>query len=64
MITRKPDGPYLIQSSPDYGKRCFCLAVRRFALWPSSIVRTVVAAYHDELQRALDADAIYLGPGK
>ena len=49
MITRKPEGPYLIQSSPDYGKRCVFLAV---------------AAYHDELRSTIDSDAIYLGAGK
>lgn len=64
MITRKPEGPYLIQSSPDYGKRCVFLAVHRFACLPSSIVRQVVAAYHDELRSTLDSDAIYLGAGK
>ena len=61
--TRRPNGPYLIESSPNYLKRCACLAVQRFALWPSAIVRAVVAAYHDELQRTLN-DAVYLGPGK
>ena len=64
MITRKPEGPYLIQSSPDYGKRCVFLAVHRFACLPSSIVRQVVESYHDELQRTLDADAVYLGTWK
>ena len=63
-VTKNPAGPYLIESSPHYRKRCACLAVQRFALWPSSIVRQVVAAYHDELQLALDADSIYIGPGK
>jgi hypothetical protein len=62
-MTRKPDGPYLIESYPHYRRRCACLAVQRFALWPSSIVRQVVAAYHDDLQRNIDAD-VYLGPGK
>ena len=60
MITRKPEGPYLIQSSPDYG----ILAVQRFALSPSSIVLQVVAASHDELRSTIDSDAIYLGAGK
>jgi hypothetical protein len=63
-VTKKPSGPYLIESAPHYRKRCVCLAMQRFAIWPSSIVRQIVAAYHDELQRALDADSIYLGPGK
>ncbi len=63
-VTRNPAGPYLIESAPHYRKRCVCLAMQRFAIWPSSIVRQIVAAYHDELQRALDADSIYLGPGK
>ena len=63
-MTRKPAGPYLIESSPNYRERCVFLAVQRFALWPSSIVRTVVTAYHDELRHMLDAEAIYLGPGK
>jgi hypothetical protein len=63
MITRKPSGPYLIESSPQYRKRCVYIAMQRFALWPSSAVRSIIGAYHDELQLALDP-AIYLGPGK
>lgn len=63
-MTRKPAGPYLIEYSPNYRKRCVCLSVQCFALWPSSIVRSFVSAYYDELQHMLDAEAIYLGPGK
>ena len=62
--TRKPAGPYLIESSQNYRKRCVFLAMQRFACWPSSIVRSIVESYHDEMQRVLDADSIYIGPGK
>ncbi len=63
-VTKNPSGPYLIESAPHYRKRCACLSVQSFACWPSSIVRAIVASYHDDLLRSLDADSIYIGPGK
>jgi hypothetical protein len=64
MITRKPSGPYLIESSPHYGKRRACLALRRLAILPISIMCAVVTGYRDELRHMQDASAVYLGPGK
>lgn len=63
-MTRKPNGPYLIESSPNYRKRRACLAVRRMALIPVSILCAAITGYRDELHHMLDADAVYLGPGK
>jgi hypothetical protein len=33
-VTRRPDGPYLIESSPAYGKRRACLLLQRLAMLP------------------------------
>jgi hypothetical protein len=63
-MTRKPAGPYLIESSPNYGKRRACLALRRTALLPLSIMCAAVTGYRDELRHMQDAGAVYLGPGK
>lgn len=63
-MTRKPAGPYLIESSPNYAKRQACLRLRRMALLPLSILCAAVAGYQDELRHMIDADAVYLGPGK
>lgn len=64
MTTRKPAGPYLIESSPNYRKRVVCLCLRRLALLPVSILCAAITGYRDELHHMLDADAVYLGPGK
>lgn len=68
-MTRRPNGPYLIESAPKY--RCYlaakaardaCPAISLF--WPLSILSAAIAGYRSELQSMLDAQAIYLGPGK
>lgn len=64
MITRKPAGPYLIESSPQYAKRKACLRLQCFALLPVRIVCAAIEGYRDELRHMLDAGAIYLGSGK
>ena len=68
-MTRRPNGPYLIESAPKYCRylaakaaREICPAVSLF--WPLSILSAAVAGYRAELRRMLDAPAIYIGPGK
>ena len=60
--TRKPDGPYLIESAPQYARRKACLRLQRFALLPVRIVCAAIEGYRSEL-RSLDDGAIYPGPG-
>ena len=64
MITRKPAGPYLIESSPQYAKRQRWVCVRRVLSLPFAVVNAALVGYRDELDRMLVAPAIYLGPGK
>ncbi len=68
-MTRRPDGPYLIESAPKYRRylaakaaREVCPAISLF--WPLSILSSAIAGYRSELRRMLDAESIYLGPGK
>jgi hypothetical protein len=63
-VTRRPNGPYLIESSPHYSKRKACLFLRRTALLPVTVLCSAVAAYRYELLHMLDASEVYLGPGK
>jgi hypothetical protein len=62
--TRRPDGPYLIESSPTYPLRRVVVLQQRLLSLPSAIVSAAVSKYLDELNHMLDAPAIYLGPGK
>jgi len=64
QLTREPNGPYLIESSPNYGKRLAALRWQRLAALPVTILCAAVAGYHDELRHMIDAQAVYLGPGK
>jgi len=50
MITRKPSGPYLIESSPQYARRKACLRLQRFALLPVRIVCAAIEGYRSELR--------------
>ena len=36
--TRRPNGPYLIESSRNYGKRRACLLLQRLLLLPVTVV--------------------------
>lgn len=87
-ITRKPEGPYLIESSPYYAKRLELLKspanqllrqnespahhesharttlLLRITMLPVTTICAAVAGYRDELLHMIDAQAIYLGPGK
>ena len=64
---RKPAGPYLIESGPQYRKYIAAKAAREIAqriLSPLSICSAAVAGYRAELRQVLDAEAIYLGVRK
>ncbi len=66
-MTRKPPGPYLIESSPQYKRYLAAKAAREIVerlMTPVTIVSAAVAGYQDELDRMLNADAIYLGPSR
>ena len=64
---RAPDGPYLIESAPQYRRYRQAKSAREVVqrmLTPIAIVSSVVSGYRNELNHLLDAQAIYLGPGK
>ena len=45
--TRRPNGPYLIESSLNYGKRRACLLLQRLLLLPVTVLCEAIAGYHD-----------------
>lgn len=63
---RKPTGPYLIESSPQYRQYMAAKAaieiVQRI-LSPLTICTAAVSGYRSELRHMLDAQ-VYLGPGR
>lgn len=66
-LTRAPKGAYLIESSPEYRRYLDAKAEREIVqrlLAPLAIVSSAVSGSLDELSHMLDAEAIYLGPGK
>lgn len=66
-LTRAPKGAYLIESSPEYRRYLDAKAEREIVqrlLAPLAIVSSAVSGYLDELSHMLDAEAIYLRPGK
>ena len=68
-MTRRPEGPYLIESAPQYRRYLAANAAREASpaisfFWPLSILSAAVAGYRSDLRRMLDAESIYLGPGK
>ena len=67
MITRKPSGPYLIESSPQYKRYLAAKAAREIVerlLSPVAILSAAVGGYRSELDHVLSADAVYFGTGK
>ena len=57
----------LISNSPKYRQYLAEKAAREIVqrvMAPLAIVSSAVAGYRDELSHMLDAEAIYLGPGK
>lgn len=63
-ITRRPDGAYLIESAPNYRQYQAAKAAREIVERITAPITAAVAGYKSELDRMLDADAVYLGPGK
>lgn len=57
----------LISTAPNYRKYLAAKAAREIVerlLAPVAIVSAAVGGYRSELDHVLNADAIYLGPGK
>ena len=61
--TRKPDGPYLIESAPKYRQYLAAKASREIVERIMAPITAAVAGYREELRHMLDAGAIYPGPG-
>ena len=64
QCTRRPDGAYLIEPAPNYRQYQAANAAREIVERIMAPITAAVAGYSDELDRMLDASAIYLGPGK
>jgi hypothetical protein len=64
QCTRRPDGAYLIESVPNYRQYHAAKAAREIVERITAPITAAVAGYKSELDRMLDAQAIYLGPGK
>lgn len=58
ILTRKPAGPYLIESAPHYAKRRFCLRLLQLTVLPATIVCAAVSGYQNELHHMIDAQPI------
>lgn len=54
-ITRKPNGSYLIESSPSFAKRRACLRLQRISILPVTIFCAAIAGYRDELEHMRNA---------
>ncbi len=63
-ITRRPNGAYLIESAPNRRQYLAAKAAREIVERITAPITAAVAGYKSELDRMLDAQAIYLGPGK
>ena len=62
--TRRPNGAYLIESAPNRRQYLAAKAAREIVARITAPITAAVAGYKSELDRMLDAQAIYLGPGK
>lgn len=62
--TRRPDGAYLIESAPRYKQYLAAKAAREIVERITAPINAAISGYQSELDRMLDAQAIYLGPGK
>ena len=62
--TRRPDGAYLIESAPKYRKYQAAKNRAAFIARLTAPMGAFMDGYQSELDRMLDAQAIYLGPGK
>lgn len=63
-ITRRPNGAYLIESAPKYRQYVAAKTAREIVERITAPLTAFVAGYKSELDHALNAQAIYLGPGK
>ena len=63
-ITRRPDGAYLIESAPKYRKYQAAKNRAAFIARLTAPMGAFMDGYQSELDRMLDASAVYLGPGK
>ena len=63
-ITRRPDGAYLIESAPNRRQYLLAKASREIVERIMAPINAAISGYQSELDRMLDAQAIYLGPGK
>lgn len=66
-LTRAPNGAYLIESAPRYRQYLAAKDAREIVqrvMTPLAILLSAVSGYRDEMYHMLDAEAIYLGPGK
>ena len=68
---RRPDGPYLIESSPHYQKYLSAKSAREIVekimapvMLPVKVISAAISGYREEMDHILAADPIYLGPGK
>lgn len=62
--TRQPDGPYLIESAPQYRQYLAAKAAREIVERIMAPITAAVAGYREELNHMLNAGAIYPGPGR
>ena len=62
--TRRPNGAYLIESAPNRRQYLAAKYDREVVERITAPITAAVAGYKSELDRMLDATAIYLGPGK
>ena len=60
-VTRRPNGPHLIESSPDYAKRRACLFLQRLLLLPVTVVSEAISGYRDELRHMRNATPNWWG---
>ena len=64
QCTRRPDGAYLIESAPQYRQYLAAKAAREIVERIAAPFSAFVSGYRQKLEHMLDAEAIYLGPGK
>lgn len=62
--TRRPEGAYLIESAPNRRQYLAAKAAREIVERITAPITAAIAGYQSELDRMLDASAVYLGPGK
>jgi len=56
--TRKPNGQYLIESSPDFPMRKVSLFLERMVMLPFVLLGAATDGYRDEMRHMIDARPI------